>query len=374
MAEQTNFGKGALITGIVLGVAAGAFGAYTMSSGKVERPQTQLSSSGSKAVAALESVAAEAEAKSKLAHNIVDVAPEGATINGKPRYTPIFFSPELWQITLDDEKKNTVIDIYDATAQNIHGSVPNHWFISNGIADALGRADGLQIDSDSDGFKNIEEFDAKTNPGDPKSHPALVQVGKTPKLESVKVTNVSAVIAVDSTLAFDNAPTSVGIKIFDKLGDTKTNKKYTNLKVGDTFGVSKKNDDEKRFTIVAFEKADFSDMSGNKSTESVVRVRDNVTAGKVNEFVIRSGTPTKVGAKDYGLPSAKGLVIKDTTVELRVTAGPKAGTIIPVRLEDSFTIPGTDITCKLESVDESGSVNVLPNGAESPVNVPAAAK
>lgn len=373
MAEQTNFGKGALITGIALGVAACAFGVYIMSNGKVDRPQTQLNTDGGKAVAALEGVAVEAEAKSKLTHNIVDVAPEGATINGKPRYTPIFFSPELWQIAVDAEKKNTVIDIYDPTAQNIHEDVPNHWFISNGIADALGRADGLSIDSDSDGFTNREEFDAKTNPGSAESLPPLVQVGKTPKLEVVSITNASAVIGVDSTLAYESNPTGVGIKIFAKPGETKPILKYSDLKPGSTFGIAK-GDDGKRFTIVGFEKAEYSDMSGNKSTESVVRVRDNVTAAEEKEFIIRSGSPSKPNAKGYDKHNAKGRVIKDTTVELRVTAGPKAGETFKVQLNGTFTIPGTDITCVLESVDDSGSVNVHPNGVESPVNVPAAAK
>lgn len=373
MAEQTNFGKGVLVTGIALGVLAGGYGAYILTSSAVERPQTELSVENGKAIAQLAQVADEVVAARKKNHSLADVAPEGAVVNGKPRYTPIFFSPELWQVSLEAEKKNTVIDIYDPTAPNIHGDVPNHWFISNGIADALGRSDGLALDSDSDGFTNREEFDAGTKPGDAASLPALVQVGKTPKLEVVDVNEASAVISVDSTLAYEANPTSAGIKIFARIGDSKPTLKYSDRGVGSSFGI-KEGDGDTRFTIVAFEKADYTDMSGNSSTESVVKVRDNVTAAAEKEFIIRAGSPTKPSAKDFGTPNAKGRVIKDTTVEFRVTAGSKAGTTFKVLLEDTFTIPGTDITCVLESVDQAGSVNVKPKGAQSPVNVPKAAK
>ena len=130
MAEQNNFGKTALITGIVLGVLAGGYGAYTMTGSKVDKPQTRLNAGDSKASATLAQVADAVEADRKKQHTIVDVAPEGATVNGKPRYTPIFFSPELWQVTLHDKKEVAVVDIYDPASPSIHGDIPNSWFIA----------------------------------------------------------------------------------------------------------------------------------------------------------------------------------------------------------------------------------------------------
>ncbi len=373
MAEQTNIAKGALITGILLGVAAGAYGVYTMTGCKTDRPQTDLNTEGTKAAAALELVADEAVATRKKTHEIVDVAPEGATINGKPRYAPIFFSPELWQVTVDAEKKNKVVDIYDPAARSVHDGVPNHWFISHGIADALGRADGLSLDSDSDGFSNREEFEAGTNPGDAKSLPALVQEGKAPKLEVVSVSSVSAVIGVDSAFAYEASPTTANIRIYSRRGETRPLYKPESCKVGSSFGLSK-DADASRFTIVSFEKAEFADMAGSKTTESVVRVRDNVTAApERREFVVRAGTPSKP-RKDEHPANLKGYELTDTTVELRVTAGPKAGTTFSVQPKATFTVPGTEISCVLETVDEKGSVNVLPQGAESPINVPKAEK
>ncbi len=370
MAEQTNFGKNALITGILLGVASGAFGIYTLTGGKVPAAQTELSNDGVAAAKELSELAATTNAIRQRDYTIADVAPEGAVIAGKARYTPIFFSPELWQVTNDAEGANSVVDIYEPTTRPVHADVPNHWFITNGIADALGRADGLTMDSDADGFSNGEEKAADTNPSDPASYPALIRVGEAPKLEVVSVTNASAVISVDSTLAYESAPTSMGVKIFASATETRTPvARFTGLKVGDSFGLS--NSDKTRFTVLRFEQMEF-----DGSPETVVVVRDNVTASAEKEFYIRSGSPTRPGTRDHGTANAKGRSIQDTTVTLRVTAGPAAGKpegTISTQVNGSFTVPGTDITCVLETVDAAGSVNVRPNGAESPVSVPKAA-
>ncbi len=380
MAEQNNFGKTALVAGIVLGVAAGAYGAYTMSDSKVERPQTRLDAGESKAVSSLTQVVADIGAARKKDHTIVDVAPEGANINGKPRYTPVFFSPELWQITLDEQKTTTVIDIYDPASQNVHGNVPNHWFISNGIADALGRADGLAMDSDADGFTNQEEFEAKTNPGDASSLPSLVEVGKAVKLEATGVKKFRAVIAADSTLAYEKNPTAVGIKIYARRGDTKfVHRSKEPVKVNGTFGLKPDGSDSGRFTVLRFGEMEFSDSAGNTQKESVVYLRDNETAGADKEFCVRSGSPNK-RANDHS-SNDKGKDIEDVHVTLRVTAGPAAGKPegeITVQLSEDFTIPGSNVVCKLEAVNED-SVSIRPKTAEgkyaeSYVNVPKAAK
>lgn len=377
MAEQNNFGKTALVAGIVLGVAAGAYGAFTMSDCKVERPQTRLDAGESKAAAGLTQVVADIEAARKKDYTIVDVAPEGANINGKPRYAPIFFSPELWQVSLDEQKATTIIDIYDPSSQNVHGDVPNHWFISNGIADALGRADGLSIDSDADGFSNREEFEAKTNPGDSSSLPSLVETGKAVKLEVVQVERSSAVIAVDSTLAYEKSPTAIGVKIFARRGDSKyVHRSKTPIPVNGTFGLDPKGSDNGRFTVVRFGEMEFSDSAGNKQTESVVYLRDNVTAGPEKEFFVRSGSPNKRNTSEHS-SNDKGKDIDDVTVTLRVTAGPAVGKsegTIAVQLNADFTVPGTNIVCKLAAVNDDGSVAIKPQNAESAVNVPKAAK
>ncbi len=376
MADNSNPGKQALIIGALLGIAAAAYGGYFMSGSAVNTPATAVS--GGKKDAGLTAVVDELRNSIKKDRNIKDCAPEGALINGKPRLAPLFFSTELWQITLDNASKNTIVDIYDPKASNIHGDVPNSWFLSNGLADALGRSDGLTIDSDKDGFTNGEEFTAETRPQDAASYPNLVQKNGVPKLEVVKVETARAFLMVDNMFASDPKPESVGVRVYAKDSDLKPICKKT-LKVGDSFGLTEKGE-QTRFTVVAFEKKDFPDFTGAMSPENVLRIRDNETASKDKEFVIRAGKSTS--PKEKGTPNEKGRRISDTAATLRVTAGTALGKpegTFKVALYDNFEVPGgissgEKMSATLETVDAAGSVNIRLEGAESPINVPKAAK
>lgn len=376
MADNSNPGKQALIIGAVLGIAAAAYGAYFMSSAETIVPGTSVQSAKKG-----NDLAAEATAlrdKVKQDRTVKDCAPDGAVVNGQPRLAPMLFSTELWQITVDSAKKTTVIDIYDPKAANIHGEVPNEWFLSNGLADVLGRSDALSLDTDSDGFTNADEYAAKTKPDNAASYPNLVQQNGTPRLEVVKVETARAFIAVDNMFASESSPSSVGLRVFAKASDTSPISKKS-LKPGESFGLTK-DGPQTRFTVVGFEKKDFPDFTGSMSPENVVRIRDNETAAAEKEFVVRAGKSTS--PKEKGTPNEKGHHINDTTATLRVTAGSALGKpegTVKVQLYGSFDVPGgvssgEKMSATLETVDASGSVNIRLSGAESPVNVPAAAK
>lgn len=375
MAEQSNPGGKALVIGAVLGLASAGLAGYSYMD-KVVEPETNISASKSG-----ESLTAEADrVKESLKRDrtVVDVAPEGAKVNGQPRIAPLFFSTELWQITLDSEKKNTVVDIYDPAAPSIHGDIPNTWFIANNIADALGRSDGKVLDSDNDGFTNEEEFNAKTCPSATTSYPDLVQAsGSAPKLEVVKTSVARATFVVDNMFGMSAAtPQSANIRIFAKHTDM-TPVWKGDVKPGGTFDLP--GEKVGRFTVVRFDKAEFPSFSGMVK-ENVVIVRDNVTASPNKEFRIRAGSKTAAGAKDYGTPNEKGYRLSDTSVILRVTAGSAVGKPegeIRTQPYASFVIPGgkadgSELKATLESIDASGSVNIRLEGAESPVNVPKA--
>ena len=375
MAEQSNPGGKALVIGAILGLASAGLAGYSYMD-KVSEPETNISAS--KGGESLTAEADRVKESLKRDRTITDVAPEGAMVNGQPRITPLFFSTELWQITLDSEKKNTVVDIYDPAAPSIHGDIPNTWFIANNIADALGRSDGRVLDSDNDGFTNEEEFNAKTCPSASTSYPDLVQTsGSAPKLEVVKTSVARATIVVDNMFGMASSmPQSANIRIFAKHSDM-TPVWKGDVKPGGTFDLP----GEKigRFTVVRFEKAEFPSFSG-MTKENVVIVRDNVTASPDKEFRIRAGSKTSPGTKDYGTPNEKGHRISDTSVTLRVTAGSAAGKPegeIKTQPYASFVIPGgkadgSELKATLESIDASGSVNIRLDGAESPVNVPKA--
>lgn len=69
----------------------------------------------------------------------------------------------------------------------VHPPIPNVWWIENRLDP--GFANSPQLDPDNDGFANLEEFTASTNPTDPKSHPPLVA-----KLSYIKDDSVTWVV------------------------------------------------------------------------------------------------------------------------------------------------------------------------------------
>lgn len=67
---------------------------------------------------------------------------------------------------------------------NIHPPITNQWWMDNRIDPGFG--DSPQRDEDNDGFSNLEEFIAQTNPTDNRSHPSLIQKLAFVKSESVE--------------------------------------------------------------------------------------------------------------------------------------------------------------------------------------------
>lgn len=67
--------------------------------------------------------------------------------------------------------EETPLDLLAPETKPVHPPIPNRWWTKNGIDP--GFADSPQRDHDEDGFSNIEEYDAKTNPADSNSFPSL---------------------------------------------------------------------------------------------------------------------------------------------------------------------------------------------------------
>ncbi len=67
---------------------------------------------------------------------------------------------------------NPNVGIDPITADPIHDPIPNTWWIQYRLDPGFG--DSPARDPDQDGFSNLEEFQAKTDPTDPKAHPALI--------------------------------------------------------------------------------------------------------------------------------------------------------------------------------------------------------
>lgn len=76
----------------------------------------------------------------------------------------------------------TAVDL--VTSAPIHDPIPNTWWIEHRLDP--GFADSPTRDPDGEGFTNLEEFESKTDPNDPKSHPPLIAKVKYEKDESLK--------------------------------------------------------------------------------------------------------------------------------------------------------------------------------------------
>jgi len=64
------------------------------------------------------------------------------------------------------------VDLMDPNVEDVHPPIPNQWWIDNRIDPGFG--DSPQLDADEDGFSNLDEFNAKTDPNDKRKYPSLI--------------------------------------------------------------------------------------------------------------------------------------------------------------------------------------------------------
>ena len=68
------------------------------------------------------------------------------------------------------------------TSDPIHPPIPNSWWLNYKLDPGFG--DSPQRDPDGDGFSNLDEFEGKTDPTDPKKYPSIIAKLKYVKDES----------------------------------------------------------------------------------------------------------------------------------------------------------------------------------------------
>ncbi len=374
MAEQSDLSRKALTTGVVLGLLGAAAGAYVMMTHDAQRVDASVER-GSVTLKELTALPDEIKDYMSAGRMLKDLPSPDVDADGKARQTYFFFSPELWQVGIQSQKVNTVIDILDPTAPKVHGDIPNLWFIKSGLASAFSRADALSIDSDGDGFTNLEEYMNQTKPADKTSYPALIGATETPKLAAGKVTETNAYIILPLSLTYaDVAPESIKVRIYKDPNDSRETASY-DVAVGGKFGVTKS--DAQRFILVGFEKKPFKSSTG-EAEEFTAHIRDTKKPEGSGEYFIRAGRPPRSNDKQIPLNERKGRHIQDKMVTLTVLAGSALGTpegTLNVDAALPFTIPGHDKTkFTIQSIDSDGSINILAEGAPAPVNIPKAAE
>lgn len=105
----------------------------------------------------------------KIARNLVERKQTWSNpVKGAaPKPVPLFVSIPIV------EARGILIDMLDPNAPLLRPPVSNQWLMSNNL-DFL-NAGVLNQDPDGDGFTNLAEWEAKTDPNDPKSHPPYAE-------------------------------------------------------------------------------------------------------------------------------------------------------------------------------------------------------
>ena len=100
-----------------------------------------------------------------MATRAADLGPKQAEEDG--RLVDFFTGIPLF---VERSSPNVSIDL--VTSAPVHPPIPNSWWLKYQLDPGFG--DSPQRDADSDGFSNLDEFEAGTDPTDPKKYPSVI--------------------------------------------------------------------------------------------------------------------------------------------------------------------------------------------------------
>lgn len=90
-----------------------------------------------------------------------------AEIDGRP--VDLFTGVPLF---VNKNNPNNPVDLAGKDVEAVHPPIPNQWWIDNRIDPGFG--DSPQRDADEDGFSNLDEFNAETDPNNNGDYPSLI--------------------------------------------------------------------------------------------------------------------------------------------------------------------------------------------------------
>ena len=201
----------------------------------------------------------------------------------------------------------------DAVA--VHSPIPNSWWLENGIDP--GYSDSPDRDPDEDGFSNREEFVAKTDPNEFKSHPDPVT---KLQLRSVKTTQY-----------FLKPSGFGGGKFKFKLLNTRGSER------------NMMNDPVVKDGVILFKDALMKDRFKFKGLEEMEVKKSGITQ-KVRIWVIEDLKPNKIGTEYRFNKSGKRVGdgpsgIIDSTAELALQALREGGNPFKIEENTRFSLP-----------------------------------
>lgn len=216
------------------------------------------------------------------------------------------------------------IDLGDASYPAVHAPIPNRWWLDNRIDP--GYSDSPDRDPDQDGFSNLDEFHAKTNPNDANDFPSLIA-----KLECAMLEKRLFKLTYSSD-------TSAG-----KLKDTDTFK----FKHEEIIGGRKKSTSS-AYMLPGKGAASnvFNEGGGQlryefKSAEQRVEINPNTKVEETNNYAVLEdvGGPKKGDKIELKKGARNGQIITDYTAVLFLNAIGESGKQAKIPERSSFSLP-----------------------------------
>jgi hypothetical protein len=218
----------------------------------------------------------------------------------------------------------------------IHPPIPNIWWLENKIDPGFG--DSPDRDEDKDGYSNREEFDAKTNPTDAKSFPALIQKLQFAKYESVGYflwfssalgPNQYQFKIVELPPAFEAAPP---VEQEQFLGSSGLKYNRTADFIGSGANIFTEGYGKDRFKLKSVSEKEVTNEATKLTTKNDFAVIEDLAPNKKEEFEIPRNPKSK---------ERPGTVRYDRTATLVLNAVGEEGKEFKVQENTTFSLPSS---------------------------------
>lgn len=313
MSEKQTYDKVLLVSGLILGLGVAAYGTLTfLGLDEQYKFTTRVTDKPVEPPAGIKKAAA-VNQEIGATHDLKPIS------LGSQEYVA-FVAPNLWIKTGGTDPFDII------SGPPLHGSIPNKWFLDNGLDDIFIYSDVLSRDPDNDGFTVLEEYEARTLPNDAASHPPLVN-----KLYVHEIKQFGFYLLFSQADGKDFT--------FKGMNRSKQDLWKKTVQLNGQFGDAT---GKPRFELVDVVTKEFK----NPSMDIV---------DKDEEATVKDLKPTKNGQTYTIRKGSKFFIpIVDKKVNLTITAGPDRNTSFEVEEGADFQIPGdTKQTYTLKAIDNT---------------------